>query len=440
MRRDAMSIILVLVVISLQVAESQERSGPFRLLDSTYWITQTTGLTGVTIKSISAVDENVCWFTGDVGIIYHTTDGGSTWLQSDPGVLDSGTVDLIEGINDDRALIGFSTPETSYIYLTSDGGTTWDRVFAQGGGHVRRLKMVNASKGLGVGDPVGAMWSVFETNDGGKSWSMMPSLPPQLNSEVGIFDFGTLDTSYIWFSSGAGRRYSSNTWGASWGFDPDSSHSGGVWLSCWNERYSGLFVGQTSAIAYGVSGYYQVSHPSPHPFLIELKKLLGVPGTREYWLQIDDRLYYTSNGGSTWPDSSPHLPDRPIFLFDIVTSGSAVSGWAIGAGDTLYRYSRYLTSVEDSSPSTPKGFTSLQNYPNPFNPKTHLRFAVPRAGVVSMIIFTVDGKEVATLADGIYLPGSYELEWAPVGLPSGVYYCRLEADGVTITTKLLLVR
>lgn len=102
-----------------------------------------------------------------------------------------------------------------------------------------------------------------------------------------------------------------------------------------------------------------------------------------------------------------------------------------------------LTSVRNIEVGhIPEGFALSQNYPNPFNPSTKIRFAVPasvgtRYGV-SLQVFDVLGKEVATLVNEELRAGNYETTFDGHGLASGVYFYRLQAGGFVQTKKLVL--
>ncbi|RJP74182.1 MAG: T9SS C-terminal target domain-containing protein [Candidatus Zixiibacteriota bacterium] len=78
--------------------------------------------------------------------------------------------------------------------------------------------------------------------------------------------------------------------------------------------------------------------------------------------------------------------------------------------------------------------------PNPFNPTTTLRFEVPQAERVTLSIFDIAGREVATLVDGMQQPGSHTVTFDANGLPSGVYLCRLQVGAQTTTGKMVLMK
>jgi len=87
---------------------------------------------------------------------------------------------------------------------------------------------------------------------------------------------------------------------------------------------------------------------------------------------------------------------------------------------------------------TPITFGLSQNYPNPFNPKTNIGFRIRDFGFVSVRVYDVLGREVATLVDGVMEPGEHIAGFDATGLPSGVYFCRLRAGGLSDTRKMIV--
>ena len=95
--------------------------------------------------------------------------------------------------------------------------------------------------------------------------------------------------------------------------------------------------------------------------------------------------------------------------------------------------------AEKQSP-TPDNLRFYEAYPNPFNPETNLTYDIPETGDVSLIIYDVQGMEVARLVDGRQSAGTYHITFDGCGLSSGVYFACLKANGFTQTRKLLLIR
>ncbi len=91
----------------------------------------------------------------------------------------------------------------------------------------------------------------------------------------------------------------------------------------------------------------------------------------------------------------------------------------------------------------PSAFRLYSNYPNPFNPSTTISFAVPGSAAsrfVSLRVYDLLGREVATLASGSFHGGIYSVVWDGGALSSGVYLCRLESGGESLVQKMLLTK
>jgi Pro-kumamolisin, activation domain/Secretion system C-terminal sorting domain len=90
--------------------------------------------------------------------------------------------------------------------------------------------------------------------------------------------------------------------------------------------------------------------------------------------------------------------------------------------------------------NTPKNFAVKQNYPNPFNPSTVISYDIPRESHVSLIIYDVIGRKVATLYDGNEKAGTYNVRFDASNLASGIYFYRLQAGNFVSTKKMLLIK
>lgn len=93
----------------------------------------------------------------------------------------------------------------------------------------------------------------------------------------------------------------------------------------------------------------------------------------------------------------------------------------------------------------PVAFELLQNFPNPFNLTTEISYSIPSTGHVSLRVFDILGREVATLIDGDENEGTHYVSWGATGrskdlVSSGVYFYRLESDGMKKTRKMILLK
>ena len=107
----------------------------------------------------------------------------------------------------------------------------------------------------------------------------------------------------------------------------------------------------------------------------------------------------------------------------------------LGAMETL----GIVTAVETEE-VVPTNYTLFQNYPNPFNPTTNIRFALPKASNVKIIVYDAIGKEVATIVNNSLTAGTHTITWNARNLASGIYLCRIEADDFVKVNKMLLLK
>jgi hypothetical protein len=113
---------------------------------------------------------------------------------------------------------------------------------------------------------------------------------------------------------------------------------------------------------------------------------------------------------------------------------SAYTNWASVWGDTFQKRG----PLEEEA--LPAVFALEQNHPNPFNPQTQIRFALPEAVPVSLVIYDVTGREIARLAEGVLEAGYHTVAFEGTSLPSGIYLYRLQAGDFVETKRMALVK
>lgn len=96
--------------------------------------------------------------------------------------------------------------------------------------------------------------------------------------------------------------------------------------------------------------------------------------------------------------------------------------------------------ANEDAPELPGQLVLDQNYPNPFNPRTSIRYVLPQAGEVTLTVFDVLGREVATLFDGTQPAGAHTVELDAGAWASGMYFYTLEANDQLQTRRMVLLK
>jgi hypothetical protein len=130
------------------------------------------------------------------------------------------------------------------------------------------------------------------------------------------------------------------------------------------------------------------------------------------------------------PDSTRLYADTLLIVSDAPQETVSVRLIGIGIASSAVGEARGEVVLESSLD---------QNYPNPFNPTTEIRYALPKAGQVALRVFDLLGREVAVLKDGFSEAGSHRVTFDGRGLPSGIYFARLDAGAFSQTKKLMLL-
>lgn len=122
-------------------------------------------------------------------------------------------------------------------------------------------------------------------------------------------------------------------------------------------------------------------------------------------------------------------------------SGSHSSfGFFLSSHETRFRLRGTPSSAAPDQVALPTHSELLQNYPNPFNPSTRIAYSVLNEGAVSLVVYDLLGREVATLVRETKQPGRYSVTWSAEGMPSGMYFYRLHAGPYGETKTMVLMR
>jgi hypothetical protein len=188
-----------------------------------------------------------------------------------------------------------------------------------------------------------------------------------------------------------------------------------------------LLAGQYTGVTHQTTGVdsFLVTLPGIDPPAIE---------SGSFWVVLS---YLPSSPGAPGigADRTPPLDGVSYFY-------NASSGWQqLTGNDLMVRV--FITGQRTSvggGKETPKEFALLQNYPNPFNPRTVIKFQLPSSRFVTLRVYDLLGREVATLVNEEKPPGDYQVAWDASSMASGVYLYRLSTTDFVQTRKLVLLR
>jgi len=104
-----------------------------------------------------------------------------------------------------------------------------------------------------------------------------------------------------------------------------------------------------------------------------------------------------------------------------------------------------VVSISGNNGLIPEEYSLDQNYPNPFNPITSIRFAVPEATDIVLVVYDLLGREVVRLVEGHYPAGYRHVVWNGKAVdgrevPTGLYIARMETPEFSMSIKMLLLK
>ncbi len=164
------------------------------------------------------------------------------------------------------------------------------------------------------------------------------------------------------------------------------------------------------------------------PVKLQFENLAGVP--EEFEIRLLDVAL----------NIAQELRRAPHYSFRSGRAGGA-KVFSLLAGKT-----DFMTAHTTAGQLVPTDYDLSQNFPNPFNPSTSIKFGLPARSAVSLKIYDVLGKEIATLLEGAPQEAGYHVAiWQGKddtghAAPSGLYFYHLQAGGTVLTKKMILIR
>lgn len=125
------------------------------------------------------------------------------------------------------------------------------------------------------------------------------------------------------------------------------------------------------------------------------------------------------------------------------SGNSELTSVVLHAGETVTIADQAITQLKigrATSTALPTTYALGQNYPNPFNPTTVITFQIPADNDVSLKVFDILGREIATLVNERLRAGSHEVSWNASSAPTGAYRYVLRAGETLLSKTMVLVK
>jgi endo-1,4-beta-xylanase len=147
----------------------------------------------------------------------------------------------------------------------------------------------------------------------------------------------------------------------------------------------------------------------------------------ESWSRFETALSFSQNAAARNYSASLSAANALGAAVDTLTT--AIEGLVKNPAD-----------VQVNQGGNPEVFALGQNYPNPFNPSTRIDYAIPQSSYISLKVFDLLGREVATVIDGFQPAGNYSFTFNGAELANGVYIYQLQANNFVATKRLILLK
>lgn len=396
---------------------------------------------------------------------FKTTNYGENWFESDSG-LGSINYTISEIIFNNLGHVFVGT-EWGGIYRSMDNGTTWKCVSAGKTLSVIYSLACNTNGDIYAGT-LGGGYAFYKSTDNGETWQ-------DLNlSSFYVRSIGCNSKGHIFISTSSAGILRSTNDGITW--EPLNSFpkSNDIRLGInsqdhifakgyrdnlyrstdYGNTWSKLFLPNTPLVIYDIAfgsnqtlyitsgtaykstdngDNWTITHPIDDYFVYTLT--VNQSGDLFLGLTTYDGIHYSKDAGNTWKVENNGLSNLYVKSIACSPYGYIFAGTEGG----VFRSVNNTTSINNAG-RIPDLYSLEQNFPNPFNPTTRIRFSIPYAKFVTLKVYDILGRIVATLVNEEKLPGYYEVKYDAMNYPSGVYFYRIQAGSFSQTKKFILVK
>jgi len=386
-------------------------------------------------KNIEFVADNLGFACGWNGFFKKTTDQGDSWTKINTGL--TGHITDVSFVNENTGYVIGGNSGYTYLAKSTDAGLSFNIVSSFNSYLGNKIEFVNQSTGF-----LSGYYSFYRTTNAGVNWNYI-----DLHIQIYGIDFLNDNTGYVcggMLYSSLKKIYKTTNSGLNWVHLYSTTDD--LYKIDFTDNNTGYISGRgVYKTTNAGENWIKLQSLTSNPFLSGINFLNSQTG----YVSGYGEIYRTTNGGIQWQineivPTNERLED--IIFFNINT------GIIVGdKGTILKTYNgggNFITGVLNSTTVNSEiNFILNQNYPNPFNPVTNLEFTCPPArqgiselGLVTLKIYDLLGKEVASIVNEKLNPGSYRYQFDGSNLSSGVYYYTLRAGDFVETRRMVLLK
>ncbi|MBS1515145.1 MAG: T9SS type A sorting domain-containing protein [Bacteroidetes bacterium] len=380
------------------------------------------------LNKIQFIDSNTGYIVGgdyfipsQNGVVLKTTNAGTNWIS-----LNYGGTGVLQGMYFLNSLTGFISGE-SEIKKTTNGGTTWINIPKPVPFEVWGIYFFNELTGF-ISGSGSKNFYLYKTTNGGINWVQKFYQSGDISS-YSQFYFINSNTGFV-TKEGLIRKTTNS--GENWNLITTLGKD----IEFYNEN-----TGTSVAGTFGFSGaIYKTTNQGLNWTTIENQSpgvfnnaIDFIDSTKGFVVCDSGVIKYTSNGGNNW--FRQNYPNNLRKTLNDVQFLNEITGYIVGDDGLIMKTTSGGLTFINSNGEIVLGFSLSQNFPNPFNPSTIINYQLTINSFVTLNVYDINGKLIKELVNEKQSAGSHEVNFSGEGLPSGVYYYSLTADGVTIDTK-----
>ncbi len=376
-----------------------------------------------------------------------TTDGGMrafTWHGSRVGL--SGSAHDAHMI-DSLTIHVVGNAGTNYA-VTTDGGATWNSRSISAANLIG-LDFLNADTAVAVG----SSGTVLLTTDGGKTWNARPA-----GTSFNLNDVDIVSPTFAVAVGQAGRF--SYTTGDLQNWTAKIVTTGTFHSVAFRDEQTGMMVGDGGKIMKTTDGGATWTQ-QPSTTSESLRRVQFVTDSLALVAGLNGTILRSLDGGETWkPLNDPSgLLNTSAYKINYIglhafsENDYYLVGHRVSDGNGAYVTTRsafgnprptntIIVAAEpiDALPGEAATLVLGQSYPNPVRGQATIRYAVARSSHVTLAVYDLLGRRVATLVDAFQPAGEHEAHVDAADLSSGTYVYRLQSGGQAETRTMVVVR